>query len=317
MSLEQRNNVEQWGSQERAIPARRANEDYDAYYRRICREWSNSAKEAMVTHQKWCEQMKWAKGGLQQKHYRQRILVVMTQLFESSFLKDDYIDTGLPREDCEQAISELKRMGYDELCLLEGADWKFALLSQFLFKENTDFMLVDETKAGFYLNNVREEISETAAEAFFRFATFAKLVQQDMQQLQDGDNPTADDDFGRYRTMILEAIRPLSKHVDKKYQECYGQLLDKIFQIGPLQEKLKIPAPNGFNGGYNMKLTCNIVGLLCKINVYTLSQHKADKLIYTDKVHYSYFNGYASNDHGIGLSREDIQAIKELVKSLV
>ncbi len=304
--------LSQWADEERPIPIRKADEDYAAFFRRILNEWSYAAKEAELAHRRWCERLQMV-GGVQSKDCRHRIFVVLRELFDSAFLKDDYIDTGMPREDCDLAVRELKRLGYDELCLMEGADWKFALLSRFLLREDVDYVMVDEMKAGYYINNVREEISESAAEAFCRFATFARLVHGLMgapMQMESGA-----DDFERYKNILLTDIKPLRSHVNTSFKKNFEKMIEQILLVDNLLEKLKKEAPHKFPGGYNQKLICNIVGLLCSEEVFDLNPRKADHLIYTDKTHYTYINNYTANDGNIGLNAENIEDIRDIINS--
>ncbi len=312
MSAKKNNELEQWSRQERPIPVCNADEDYAAYFRRLIRGWSDEAKKAEVAHQRWRKLLEHS-GGVSLSFCRQRILYVLRELFDSAFLKDDYIDTGMPREDCEQAINDLNRLGYDELCQMEGADWKFAMLTRFLLKSDVDYVMVDENKAGYYINNVREEITETAAEAFFRFATFARLVHEEMEKMEEYGN-VSDSLFDLCFNKMLADIKPLRKYVFPNYDENYDKLLKALLNVGKLKEKFQKVAPNKFTGGYNLKLTCNLVGLLCRLNVYDLNPWKADKLIYTDLTRYKYLNEYEANEGGLGLSPVEIKEIKSIVK---
>ena len=116
-------------------------------------------------------------------------------------------------------------------------------------------------------------------------------------------------------TGMLTDLQPLREHVVSDLSEGYDELLDGILMIGDLQKKLKLVSPNTFKGGYNQKLTCNLVGLLCGEGVYDVNPKQADTLIYTGKTHYTYINNYANyNSSDSELTREEANAIKELIK---
>ena len=114
---------------------------------------------------------------------------------------------------------------------------------------------------------------------------------------------------------MLTDMEPLCEHVVPDFSENYNELLDGILMVGDLQKKLKLVSPNTFKGGYNQKLTCNLVGLLCGEGVYDVNPKQADVLIYTGKTHYTYINNYANYDSSDSeLSREEVRTIKELIK---
>lgn len=171
-----------WSSERGPLPPRKADEEYSDYFRRLLTEWSFRAKEAEKVHATWRRRLELS--GIREVDCRQRIFVVLKELMESAFLKNDYIDTGMPEEDCKRALEELEELGFGKLCQVEGADWKFALLTRHLRKQGDPRVIVDEQMAGFYIDEMREIITDEAAEAFFRFATLTRLAYQEMTQLK-------------------------------------------------------------------------------------------------------------------------------------
>lgn len=155
------------------------NESEDAYFRRLleCSEW---AKEAVKTHEKW---KRHHMNGLRVIDCMQRVLIVLGELLKSDFLRYDWLDTGFPKEDREQAIKELREQGFEELLQTEGADWKFALLGQ-LRNQQESRIVIEEHKAGFYISEMYDKLSVKAVEAFCRFVTFTRLAYQEIDRLE-------------------------------------------------------------------------------------------------------------------------------------
>ena len=293
------------------MPPRNADEDYSDYFCRLMSEWSFRAKEAEQVHEKWKRRLD-ASGGVRESDCKRRIFIVLQELMDSAFLKNDYIDTGMPQEDCIRALQELKELGFQELCQIDGADWKFALLTRHLRKKGESRVIVDEQMAGFYIDEVREQIPEEAAEAFFRFATFTSLAYQEIDRLKKEDHDHKLEECIIKMKTDLELLR---EHVVSNYKKVYEVMLDEILQVGDLQKKLKLISPNTFKGGYNQKLTCNIVGVLCSEGVYDVNPKQADGLIYGGKTHYKYINNFAASGSDSELTRDEINKIIDVIKS--
>lgn len=278
----------------------------DYYYRLLDR--SERAKEAMKIHETWKRRHL---NGLRELDCKHRVQIVLGELLTSDFLRYDWFDTGIPKEDRELAAQELREQGFEELLQTEGAEWKFALLGQLRSQEESR-IVIEESKAGFYINEMHDKLSGEAVEAFFRFVTFAQLAYQEIDQLKKDNRDRV---LEQCMTKMLSELEPLQEHVVRDFVGDYADMLDEIFQVGDLQKKLKQVSPNTFKGGYNQKLTCNVVGVLCSEGVYDVNPKQADSLIYPGKTHYTYINNFANYDSSdSALSREDIKAIKELIK---
>jgi hypothetical protein len=88
-------------------------EEYRAYYARL-QAASFRAGEAVKTHDTWKRRLMMG-SGIREANCRQRILWALRDLLNSNFLLSDYIDTGVPSEDCEHARRELEEKGFAEL----------------------------------------------------------------------------------------------------------------------------------------------------------------------------------------------------------
>ena len=296
-----------WSGNNEHVSAINENESEADYFRRLL-ECSERAKEAVKTHETWKRRHM---NGLRELDCMQRILIVLGELLKSDFLRYDWFDTGFPKEDREQAIKELREQGFEELLQTEGADWKFALLGQ-LRNQQESRIVIEEHNAGFYISEMHDKLSEEAVEAFCRFVTFTRLAYQEIDRLKKENR---DRELEECITRMLTDLQPLREHVVSDFSESYDGLLDGILLVGDLQKKLKQVSPYTFKGGYNQKLTCNFVGLLCSEGVYDVNPKQADALIYTGKTHYTYINNYANYDSSDSeLTREEVKAIKELIK---
>jgi len=290
-----------------ALPDRQDGETDGAYFRRLLGE-SQRAREAVQTHETWKRRHL---NGLRPQDLDQRLLMVLGEILRSAFLRADYYDTGLPADDLRQATEELQQRGYGELCPISGSDWKYALLRQVLCQQATDRIIIDEAHAGFYLSELKNQLTWGDAEAFFRFQTFTRLVYQEMDALEQQSQDAIQ---RQLETKVLEALKPLSRYVSSEWSRHYDELLQALLRVDGLTEKLQKVSPRGFLGGYNQKLVCNLVGLLCNREVYRITPKQADGLIYTNQTHYTYINNY----HDVGstntvLTDDNIKAMKEIV----
>ena len=157
-------------------------EDVGAYYARLLRT-SYRAGDAVKVHGDWKRRLTMG-SGVRESDCQRRVLLALRELLKSNFLFDDYIDTGFPPEDCRQAKEELESLGFSELLEIEGAEWKYALLSQHLRRPGEQRVLVDAVKAGFYIDEMHERLSDEAVETFLRFATMTRLAYEDIDRLK-------------------------------------------------------------------------------------------------------------------------------------
>ena len=157
---------------------RLSGEDYGAYYARLLGA-SYRASEAVKIHETWKRRLMMG-SGVREVDCKQRILVVLRELLKSDFLRNDYIDTGVPKDDRKRAVQEIRALSFEELLEIEGADWKYALLSQQMRKPEENRVLVDENRAGFYIDEMHEKLSDEDIEVFLWFATLTRLAYQEL-----------------------------------------------------------------------------------------------------------------------------------------
>jgi hypothetical protein len=101
-------------------------------------------------------------------------------------------------------------------------------------------------------------------------------------------NPEVNSDILKQK--IMPEIKPLEEIVKDEFKEKYPQLWNQIFEIPGLLHLLTETNPNGFTGGYNQKLICNIIGMMSEKGVFSESKNKIDTIIYTDKTIYKYLS---------------------------
>ena len=204
-----------------AEKVRLGNENYGAYYARL-RDASYRAGEAVKIHETWKRRLMMGSGVTEQQ-CMQRILVVLRELLKSDFLMNDYIDTGVPKDDRKRAIQELRALRFEELLEIEGADWKYALLSQQLREPNEKRVLVDENRSGFYIDEMREKLSDDALETFLWFATLTRLAYKELSQLKPATN---DDENKSPEQKAVEAfVGKIIRLANSAYEQYNGKMV--------------------------------------------------------------------------------------------
>ncbi len=294
-------------SMEAPLPERKDAETDSDYFLRLMGE-SQRALEAVGIHETWKRRHM---NTIRKLDYMHRLLIVLGELMNSGFLRADYFDTGLPREDCQHAADELAKMGFDELRQNADADWKFALLRQVILKSDTDRLIVDEERAGFYITEMSGQLTWGDAEAFFRFIAFARLVYEGIDSMDDELTTHADTDL---LNKAMEELKPLKAFVHTDYLGHYEDMIKELFAQKSIMLKLRRVAPRGFKDGYNQKLVCNMVGLLCNQEVFQLTAKLADTYIYKGATHYTYINNYLDvSSSNSEMTRKEVADCKAII----
>ena len=92
------------------------------------------------------------------------------------------------------------------------------------------------------------------------------------------------------KNKIYPDIKILEDYINENYSEKYTRIWDKIFSDENIVKLMKDVSPNGFTGGYNKKLVCNIVGLMSYKQVYNKNNHQLDEILYVGTTCYKYIN---------------------------
>jgi hypothetical protein len=240
----------------------------------------------------------------------ERVGLMLKSLLDTKFLRDDYYE--IPKSKRTKAKEELAELGLEVDELTDAQILRYALLRDMVGFSTGRFEFDNKEAIGNYMYENRDTYSAARYGHYFRFETTLELIYKDLDQLKKANRDRELEDCLVKMTTDLE---PLREHVMSAFVGCYDGMLYEILQVGDLQKKLKQVSPNTFKGGYNQKLTCNLVGLLCGEGVYDVNPKQADGLIYTGKTHYTYINNYAASDSNSELTREDIKAIKEIIKA--
>jgi hypothetical protein len=164
-------------------PQKEADEDDSAYFNRLRKLWGKDF-QVKETHQRWKAKHL---NGVLERDLKRRIFIQLKELLKSGFLRNDYIETGMPEEDCKEAREWLGQEGWAGLLEeVDGAVWKLALLLRHLLKvKPVHCLLCDAGNVGFYISDMRERLRWEDVEAFFRFDIYMHLVYEDLNKLND------------------------------------------------------------------------------------------------------------------------------------
>jgi hypothetical protein len=165
---------------------------------------------------------------------KQRILVVLRELLKSDFLRNDYIDTGVPKDDRKRAVQEIRALSFEELLEIEGADWKYALLSQQMRKPEEKRVLVDENRAGFYIDEMHEKLNNEDVEVFLWFATLTRLAYQELDQIRPARKKDED------KTPEQKAVEDFVGKIISLAESAYDEYNGKMVSPGVNQAEVKI-----------------------------------------------------------------------------
>ena len=277
------------------------------YYDTILAQQQDTIQQARQDHAVWTKRHG---GGVTEEDLTERVGLMLKSLLDTKFLRDDYYE--IPRSKRTKAREELEQLGLEVDGMSETQILRYALLRDMVDLRMGRFEFDNKEAIGNYMYENRDTYSPARYGHYFRFETTLGLIYQDLDQLKKANR---DRKLEECMTSMLTDLKPLREHVVSDFSENYDELLDAILMVGDLQKKLKQVSPNTFKGGYNQKLTCNLVGLLCGEEVYDVNPKQADALIYTGKTHYTYINNYANYDSSDSeMTREEVKAIKELIK---
>ena len=277
------------------------------YYDTILAQQQDTIQQARQDHSIWTKRHG---GGVTEEDLTERVGLMLKSLLDTQFLRDDYYE--IHRLKRTKAREELVQLGLEVDSMSEVQILRYALLRDMVDLRMGRFDFGNKEAIGNYMYENRDTYSPAHYGHYFRFETTLGLIYQDLDQLK---KEKRDREFEECYERMKEAIEPLREHVVSDFSQNYDDLLDEILLVGDLQKKLKQVAPNTFKGGYNQKLTCNLVGLLCSEGVYDVNPKQADGFIYTDKTHYTYINyyaGYGTTDSE--LTRDEVKAIEKIIK---
>lgn len=277
------------------------------YYDTILAQQQDTIQQARQDHAVWTKRHG---GGVTEEDLTERVGLMLKSLLDTKFLRDDYYE--IPKSKRTKAKEELAELGLEVDELTDAQILRYALLRDMVGFSMGRFEFDNKEAIGNYMYENRDTYSAARYGHYFRFETTLELIYNNLDQLKKAHRDRELEDCLVKMTTDLE---PLREHVVTGFAGCYDLMLDEILQVGDLQKKLKRVSPNTFKGGYNQKLTCNLVGLLCHEEVYDVNPKQADVLIYIEKTHYTYINNYANfNSSDSELTREEVQSIKEIIK---
>jgi len=277
------------------------------YYDSILAQQQDTIQQARQDHAVWTKRHG---GGVTEEDLTERVGLMLRSLLDTKFLRDDYYE--IPKSKRIKAKEELAELGLEVDELTEAQVLRYALLRDMVGFGMGRFEFDNKEAIGNYMYENRDTYSAARYGHYFRFETTLELIYNDLDQLKKVNR-----DRGLEECLVKMAtdLEPLREHVVSSFVGCYDVMLDEILQVGDLHKKLKRVSPNTFKGGYNQKLICNLVGLLCHEDVYDVNPKQADALIYIEKTHYTYINNYANyNSSDSELTLEEVQSMKEIIK---
>ena len=117
------------------------------------------------------------------------------------------------------------------------------------------------------------------------------------------------------KAKISPDIQPLEEYVKEEYTQIYPLLWNRIFDDTDVLHLLKETNPNTFTGGYNQKLVCNIVGMMCDKGFFTKSKNKINTYIYTDKTIYKYLTELAVEENNTSCAMTE--KVKKIIENIL
>ena len=125
----------------------------------------------------------------------------------------------------------------------------------------------------------------------------------------------AEETASTLKEKILPEIKPLEDIVKEEYRHIYPQIWNQIFENDDIFQSLKKNSPNGFVGGYNQKLVCNIVGMMTDKGYFTETKNRIDEIIYTDKTIYKYLSELSVSEENTScaLNKKTYEIIKSIL----
>jgi hypothetical protein len=277
------------------------------YYDTILAQQQDTIQQAQQDHVIWTRRHS---GGVSEEDLTERVGLMLKSLLDTKFLRDDYY--GIPLSKRTKAKEELEQLGFEVDKLDEVQIQRYALLRDMVNLRMGRFEFDNKEAIGNYMYENRDTYSPARYAHYFRFQTTLGLIYQDLDKLK---KEIHDRELEECIIKMKTDLEPLRDSVVSNYIKVYDESLDKILQVGDLPKKLKQVSPTTFKGGYNQKLTCNIVGVLCSEGVYKVNPKQADGLIYGEKTHYKYINNFAASGSNSELTRDEIDKIKEIIKS--
>lgn len=128
-------------------------------------------------------------------------------------------------------------------------------------------------------------------------------------------NPEVNADI--LKSKIMPDIKALEEYVKDEYKAVYPSLWNRIFEDSDILKKMKDKNPNTFNGGYNQKLICNIIGLMSNKGLFTISKKKIDdNVLYSGKTVYKYLNEISGGSNTSALTEKTKRYINNILDNL-
>lgn len=127
---------------------------------------------------------------------------------------------------------------------------------------------------------------------------------------------TPETNYDLLKEKIIPDIKSLEDHVKEGKQERYQIIWDRIFKEDIIMKLMSEVTPNRFTGGYNQKLVCNIIGLLCQKEYFNISKNKIDdEILYPGKTVYKYINEIGVRENSTNCVMTE--RIKQILENII
>lgn len=156
------------------------------------------------------------------------------------------------------------------------------------FEELVDNMVPNKERTGQYIFKHRKSLSFEDISSFYVYLYATPIINNEIENLGD---PHLSVEV--LKEQIMSDIIGLVDYVKDEYKDTYPNMWNQIFEDKDVIQQMKEISPTTFKGGYNQKLVCNIVGMMCDKGIFTKTKNKIDTVIYTDKTIYKYLTELA------------------------
>lgn len=181
----------------------------------------------------------------------------------------------------------------------------YAKLSRFTLRKRDFLFTFDHAGIGKYLASHKKVVDAQKRTEIKAFEALINELIKAYQQLVPIEEEKSLID------KIKEDLKPVHDHLSRKWDIAkFERFWDRLYENSSIQEELQKVSPEGFDGGYNMKLVIAILTWMTDFQndpVIKSSKAKLDKMLFGKSTHKTYFN----------LSSNPLGAHEQMVKNLI
>lgn len=178
------------------------------------------------------------------------------------------------------------------------------------FEELVDNMVPNKERTGQYIFKHRKSLSFEDISSFYVYLYATPIINNEIENLGD-PHPSVE----VLKEQIMSDIIGLVDYVKDEYKDTYPNMWNQIFEDKDVIQQMKEISPTTFKGGYNQKLVCNIVGMMCDKGLFTKTKNKIDTVIYTEKTIYKYLTELAVETNNTSCAMTD--KVKKSIETIL